>query len=139
MTLQLTPKYSNLSLKYSVRIRKYPWYNHYTYAVIYKLESDFRLKDIHFNKYFASMYTSIKNDGSLPSALEFYFQSRISSLNVTGDDVVKIVRALDISKPHDSLVRPLSLIYKDCIDTGIFPNLWKKSILFQFEKIEVNW
>ena len=24
-------------------------------------------------------------------------------------------------------VKPLSIIYKNCIDTGIFPDLWKKS------------
>ena len=59
------------------------------------------------------MYTSIKNDGSLPSALEFYFQSRISSVNVTGDDVVKIVRALDISKPHDYDEISVTMILKN--------------------------
>ena len=59
------------------------------------------------------MYTSIKNDGSLPSPLEFCFQSRISSLNVTEDDVVKIVRALDISKPHDHDEISFTMILKN--------------------------
>ena len=64
------------------------------------LESDFKLKAVHFNKYFASRCTSIENDSSLPSTLEFYSQSRISSLNVIEDDILKIIRALDINKAH---------------------------------------
>ena len=59
------------------------------------------------------MYTSIKNDGSLPSPLEFCFQYRISSLNVTEDDVVKIVRALDISKPHGHDEISVTMILKN--------------------------
>ena len=27
----------------------------------------------------------------------------------------------------EALVKPLSLIYKNCIDTGVFPDIWKKS------------
>ena len=52
-----------------------------------------------------------------------------------------IVRALNINKAHshddisvrmikicdEALVKPLSLIYKNCIDTGVFPDIWKKS------------
>ena len=51
-----------------------------------------------------------------------------------------ILRALNINKAHghdeisarmikncdEALVKPLSLIYKNCIDTGIFPDTWKK-------------
>ena len=55
---------------------------------------------------------------------------------------MKIVRALDKKKAHgcdeisDRTIKicdeapvnePLSLIYKDCIDKGIFPNIWEKS------------
>ena len=54
---------------------------------------------------------------------------------------MKIVRVLNINKTHghdeisirmikicdEALVKPLSLIYKNCIDTGVFPDIWKKS------------
>ena len=63
-------------------------------------KSDFRLKAIHFSKYFAFKWTPIKNDGSLQSTLEFCSQSRISFLNITEDDIFKIVRTLDINKAH---------------------------------------
>ena len=67
----------------------------------------------------------------------FYFQSRISPLNSIDDDILKIVRAIGINKTHDHdeissrmieicdgvLYKPVSLIYKYCVKTGIFPNV----------------
>ena len=52
-----------------------------------------------------------------------------------------VLRALNTNKAHghdeisarmikncdEALVKPLSLIYKNCIDAGIFPDIWKKS------------
>ena len=102
-----------------------------------KIESDFKLKANQFNKYFASNSTTINNDSSLPSSFEFYSQSRLSSLNIIEDDILNIVRALDINKAHshdeisvrmieiydEAIVKPLSLIHKNCINTGIFPDI----------------
>ena len=65
-----------------------------------KLESDFKLKANHFNKYFASKCTPMNNDSSLSSSFEFYSQSRLSSLNIIEDNILKIVRALNINKAH---------------------------------------
>ena len=106
-----------------------------------KLESDFKLKANHFNKFFASKCTPMKNDSSLPSSFELYSQSKFSSLNIVEDNILKIGRAPNINKAHghneisvsmikicdEALVKPLSLIYKNCIDTGFFPDIWKKS------------
>ena len=106
-----------------------------------KLESDFKLKANYFNKYFASKCTPMNNDSSLSSSFEFYSQSRLSSLNIIEDNILKIVRALNINKAHghdeisvrmikicdEALVKLLSLMNKNCIDTGVFPDIWKKS------------
>ena len=69
----------------------------------------------------------MKNDRSLPSSFDFYSQSRLSSLNIFEDNILKIVRALNVNKAHghneisvimikicdEALVKPLSL--KNCI------------------------
>ena len=61
---------------------------------------------------------------------------------------MKIVKALNINKAHghneisvkiikvcaEALIKPLSLIYKNCINTGIFLNVWKKSNIFPVYK-----
>ena len=83
----------------------------------------------------------LNNDSSLPCFFEFYSQSRLSSLNIIEDDILKIVRALNSNKAHghdeisvrmikicdEALVKLFSLIYKNCIDTGVFLDMWKKS------------
>ena len=102
-----------------------------------EVESDFKLKANPFNKYFASKCTPINNERSLPSSFEFYSQYRLSSLIIIEDNILKIVRALNIIKAHDhdeisvrmikicdkAFVKPFSLIYKNCMNTGIFPNV----------------
>ena len=62
-----------------------------------KLENDFKLKANHINWYFASKCTLINNDSSFLSSFEFYCQSRPSSLK---DNILKVVRALNINKAH---------------------------------------
>ena len=104
-----------------------------------ELESDFKVKANHLNKYFASKCTPINNDSYLRSSVEFYSQSRLSSLNIIEDNILKILKALNINKAHcngkisvrmikicdEACVKPLSLIYKNCINTGIFPKMEK--------------
>ena len=43
-----------------------------------QLESDFKLKANHFNKFFASKCTPMNNDSSLPSSFDIYSQSDCS-------------------------------------------------------------
>ena len=65
----------------------------------------------------------------------------LSAINFNNDDMLKIIRPLSInnSNGHDNIsikmikicdkakVKLLSIIYKNCIGTGRFPDLWKKS------------
>ena len=62
-------------------------------------------------------------------------------MNIIEDNILKIMRALNINEVHGhdeisvrmikicnkALVKHLSLIYKNCIDTGVFHDIWKKS------------
>ena len=60
----------------------------------------------------------------MTSSFEFYSQSRLSSLTIIEDQMneLRMIKICD-----EALVKPLSLIYKNCIDTGVFPDIWKKS------------
>ena len=50
---------------------------------------------------------------------------RVLNINKThGHDEISI-RMIKIC--DEALVKPLSLIYNNCIDTGVFPDIWKKS------------
>ena len=64
------------------------------------------------------------------------------------NDILKIIRSLNINKTHghdgilvrmikisnESLVQPLSLIFRGCIDTNVYPGTWKKSNIIPVHK-----
>ena len=74
----------------------------------------------------------------------FYFQ-------FADDEILKIIRA-HINKAHghneisvrmikicdDAIIEPLSLIYKNSIENGTFPEIWKKSNIVPVSKKEIN-
>ena len=105
------------------------------------LEADFKRKADHFNNFFASKCTPLKNDSVLPTLLEHDSEARFSKISFPDDQILKILRALDINKAHGhdeisirmlklydkSIIPPLSLMFQNCIDTRTFPDTWKKS------------
>ena len=66
---------------------------------------------------------------------------KFSSITCEKNDILKIIRNRDISKAHSfddisvrmvklcdvSLVKPLSIILQNCINSGVFPDSWKQS------------
>ena len=102
-----------------------------------KIVSDFTRKTYLFNDFFATYLT---NRRAL-STLSFKAHSRLNSISFEKEDIVKIIRNLNVNKAHghddisirmfkicdSEVVEPLSLIYKNCIDSGIFLDIWKRS------------
>ena len=92
-----------------------------------KLETDFFLKTNYYNKFFASKCAPLSNRSSLPSSLDLETEARLTSISLLGNDILKIIRSLDINKTHghddisvrlvkicdDSIEKPLSIIYKN--------------------------
>ena len=117
-----------------------------------KLETDFFKKANYFNKFFASKCTPLSNRSSLPSSLDLETEARLTSISLLGNDILKIIRSLDINKTHghddisvrmvkicdDSIKKPLSIIYKNWIKTGIYPNVWKSLTLSQSTRKKVS-
>ena len=75
--------------------------------------------------------TPITNDNSLSHLLNLSLTFNLSAINFTVDDISKIIRSLNINKAHGhddisvrvielcdkAILKPLSIIYKNCIDT----------------------
>ena len=75
-------------------------------------------------------------------------ENGLSTISFKDEDVLKIIKSLNINKAHGhddisirllqicgaEVVKPLSLIFKNCIQYGIFPNLWKKSNIVPIHK-----
>ena len=106
-----------------------------------KLISNFKEKANHFNAFFACQCTPVSNDSALPSTTNSVSNVSLSSIQFKDQDILKITRFLNYNKAHgyddisirllkicdSSIVKPLLIIFKNCLQTGTFPNNWKKS------------
>ena len=111
-----------------------------------KLEPDFKLKANFFNKFFADKCTPIQNNSVIPNFIECESMNRLTSTSFNDESILKIIRALDVNKAHGhddisirmiklcdkSIIPAISLIYKNCINSGISPNILKKSNVVPF-------
>ena len=80
--------------------------------------------------------------------VDYISTARLSSVNFSNVDILKIIKYLNINKAHghddisirmiklfgQSIVKPLSIIFKNCIDNGIFPGIWKKPNILPVHK-----
>ena len=112
-----------------------------------KLVSDFKEKANMFNEFFSRQCTPLNNGSKCPSQHYFITNEKLSSI-VFDDQDIKIIRALNINKSHGhddisirmikicdlALAKPLSIIFNNCIKTGIFPCTWKKSNVIPVHK-----
>ena len=80
-----------------------------------KLVTQFREKARHFNEFFASKCTPITNDSSLPRLFDFSSVGNLSGINLNDDNILKIIRSLNIDKAHghdDILIRKIKICDK---------------------------
>ena len=86
------------------------------------------------------MLLNKKQQHSLSSHLHYLTDNCLSSVSFSQDDIAKIIQNLDPNKAHGhdnisicmlkicgySVYKPLEMIFKQCIETGVFPSEWKK-------------
>ena len=113
-----------------------------------KSETDFKKKAHHFNTFFASKCTPLINHSILPDSIDYMSTVKLSSINFNNVDILKIIKSLNVNKAHghddisirmiklcgQPIVKPLSIIFKNCIGYGIFPDIWKKSNIIPVHK-----
>ena len=96
-----------------------------------------------------SQCTPISNDSALPNSSNSVSNVSLLSIHFEDQDILKIIRSLNYNKAHgyddistrlllkicdSSIVRPFSIIFKNCLQTGTFPNNWKKSNVLPIHK-----
>ena len=99
------------------------------------------------NKFFAEQCTPLNNNSSLPVNQIFSTQSNLMSLDFNENELLKIIKALNINKAHGhdisirmiricdkSLIKPLMLIFKKSIRSSCYPDIWKKSNIIPVHK-----
>ena len=106
-----------------------------------KFVADFKEKASIFNNFFANQYSIVSNNSKLPVTLTRKTHESLSKIDFLTDYILKIIRNLDPNKAHGhdmisirminicdtSICRPLKLIFQAFLESGKFPNEWKKA------------
>ena len=92
------------------------------------------------NSFFSKQCSLINNRSTLPTYIQYLINNRLSCVTFSQDDVAKITQNLDLDKSHghdnisicmlricgSAIYKLLAIIFKQCVDTGIFPSDRKK-------------
>ena len=101
-----------------------------------------------FNAFFAKQCSLIKNSSKHPSHFYYITDNCFSSVSFSQEDIAKIIQSSDPNKAHghdnfsihmlkrcgSSIYKPLEMIFKQWIETGIFPSEWKKANVVPIHK-----
>ena len=110
--------------------------------------TDIQTKANIFNKFFAQQCTPLENSSVLPVNQKFRTQSRLNSIDINENEVLNIIRALNIHKVHGyddisirmikmcdkSLLKPLTLLFENSIKSSCYPDIWKRSNIIPVHK-----
>ena len=100
-----------------------------------KFVIDFREKAELFNTFFAEQCSLPKNNSELPKNLLFLTEKRLSNVQISNENIIKIINNLDPNKAHSrdmisirmlklcspSLCKPFSIVFKSCLNQMKFP------------------
>ena len=113
-----------------------------------ELISDFKMKANHFNSFFTALCTTLNNNSKVQGSQTYITDSNLSSLQFEDKDVIKIIRSLDINRPHGhddisirmlqicglAIIKPFSIIFRNSINNNTYPDLWKKPNIWPIHK-----
>ena len=106
-----------------------------------KLISDFEIKSNLFKKFFASQCTPLDNSSKITENETYITNTRLSSIEFDKKGIINVIRSLSVGKApgYDNIsirtlkicdstfVEPLSIMFNNCINQSLFPNIWKRS------------
>ena len=109
---------------------------------------DFEAKANHFNNSFVSQCTPLHNNSKIPGNQTYTTNTKLSLIKFQNKNIITIIRSLNEDKAHGhdnisirmvkicdiSIVEPLSIIFNNCINQSMFPNIWKKSNISPIHK-----
>ena len=140
---------STSAKSYSTILRTF--YNKRKLLVSNSFVTDFKEKANLFNEFFCKQCTPVANDSTLPTLLETPNET-LSSLEIIASDIRKIINALRVNNAHgydeicitmlklceSAITEPLYLIFKNCLSSNTFLDVWKKADVIPVHKKGAN-
>ena len=85
---------------------------------------------------------------TFPSIQTFETSRRLSTVDIDSKKILKLIQGLNSNKAHGhdgisirmlkicgpSVIKPLSLLFNNCLRDGVFPNDWKKANVIPVHK-----
>ena len=113
-----------------------------------KFVTDFKNKANIFDVFFSKKCIPLANGRKLPENQVYSTISRTNSVPFSDNLVIKIIRNLNVNKVHghddipirtikmchESLVRPLSMIFQHSLNSYIYPSTWSKANVIPIHK-----
>ena len=113
-----------------------------------KFVTDVKSKANIFNKFFADQCTPLRNGSVLPKNQVFQTQSRLCTLHFDAEELLKIIRNLNVHKAHGhddisfrmikicdkSILKPLIILFENLNKSSYYPDIWKKSNIIPVHK-----
>ena len=106
-----------------------------------QLVTNFKEKTNNFNEYFSNQCSLVNNSSKLQMEQAPYMASLLSSIGIKESDILNILKSLYANKAHGhddilimmlklyqkSILKPLKLIFENCLRTRLFPDQLKKA------------
>ena len=110
--------------------------------------TDFKENAERFDSFFAKQCSIIRSDSEIPTSLKFYTDNCLFTVSFLLEDVGKIIQNLNPNKAHghynisirmpkicdSTIYKPLEIIFKEALNTGLFPSEWKKGTIVPIHK-----
>ena len=118
-----------------------------------KFVTNFLEKTNLLSEFFSKKYQPLKNNSTLPKSNTYHAEKRLNDITFDNEKLLKIIQSLDANKDHGYdgisirmlklsspfiVIKPLSIIFQNCLKSGIFPDDWKKGNIVPVHKKTVN-
>ena len=102
---------------------------------------------------FSASCQPLKNNSTLPKSNTYHAENRLNDITFDNEKLLKIIQSLDANKDHGYdgisirmlklsspfiIIKPLSIIFQNCLKSGILPDDWKKGKIVPVHKKTVN-
>ena len=101
-----------------------------------------------FNKFFADQCIPLENNKVLTTSQRLLTSSRLYTLNINEEEIIKLIRSLNVHKVHGhddisirkikicdkSILKPLIISFKNSTKLSYYPDIWKISNIIPVRK-----
>ena len=101
-----------------------------------------------FNEFLSKQCQTLQNNSTLPKSNTYHTENRLNDITFDNEKLLKIIQSLDANKAHGydgisikmlklgspSIIKPLSIIFQNCLKSSTFPDDWKNGNIVPVHK-----